>query len=135
MADCAVSTFKVYCIYWRLLTVEHPAMSLGNLSNAMLFHSSKKVRRRTLPLKDQDPSPEIGAKSSSILLTPSASLDDYNLGALGDSFGDDMPLAGEDITDEEKMTAIIKEFGDIASLCEDQEPERILAESKGSIFK
>ncbi|WVQ90440.1 hypothetical protein IAS59_004220 [Cryptococcus gattii] len=91
------------------------AMSLGNLSNAMLFHSSKKGRRRTLPLKDQDPSPEIGAKSSSILLTPSASLDDYNLGALGDSFGDDMPLAGEDITDEEKMTAIIKEFGDIAT--------------------
>ncbi|KAE8541715.1 hypothetical protein D1P53_001886 [Cryptococcus gattii VGV] len=110
------------------------AMSLGNLSNAMLFHSSKKIRRRTLPLKDQDPSPEIGAKSSSILLTPSASLDDYNLGALGDSFGDDMPLGGEDITDEEKMAAIIGEFGDIASLCEDQEPERILAESKGSIF-
>lgn len=134
MADCAVSTFVDYCIYWRLLTVEHSAMSLGNLSNAMLFHSSKKVRR-TLPLKDQDPSPEIGAKSSSILLTPSASLDDYNLGALGDSFGDDMPLAGEDITDEEKMAAIIREFGDIASLCEDQEPERILAESKGSIFK
>lgn len=109
-------------------------MSLGNLSNAMLFHSGKKVRRRTLPLKDQDPSPEIGAKSSSILLTPSASLDDYNIGAFGDSF-DDMPLAGEDITDEEKVAAIIREFGDIASLCEDQEPERILAESKGSIFK
>ncbi|KIR31721.1 sterol 3beta-glucosyltransferase [Cryptococcus deuterogattii MMRL2647] len=110
------------------------AMSLGNLSNAMLFHSGKKVRRRTLPLKNQDPSPEIGAKSSSILLTPSASLDDYNIGAFGDSF-DDMPLAGEDITDEEKVAAIIREFGDIASLCEDQEPERILAESKGSIFK
>lgn len=123
-----------YCIYWRWLTLEHSAMSLGNLSNAMLFHSGKKVRRRTLPLKDQDPSPEIGAKSSSILLTPSASLDDYNIGAFGDSF-DDMPLAGEDITDEEKVAAIIREFGDIASLCEDQEPERILAESKGSIFK
>lgn len=100
----------------------------------MLFRSSKKVKGRPLPLKDQDPSPEIGAKSS-VLLTPSASMDDYKIGALGDPSEDDTSLDGDDITDEEKMAAIISEFGDIASLYEDQEPERILAESKGSIFK
>lgn len=109
-------------------------MSLSNLSNAMLLRSGKKVKRRPLPLKDQDPSPEIGAKSS-ILLTPSASLDDYKIGVLGDLSENDMPLDGDDITDEEKIAAIISEFGDITSLYEDQEPERILAESKGSVFK
>lgn len=100
----------------------------------MLLRSGKKAKRRPLPLKDQDPSPEIGAKSS-ILLTPSASLDDYKIGVLGDLSENDMPLDGDDITDEEKIAAIISEFGDITSLYEDQEPERILAESKGSVFK
>ncbi|OXC68989.1 hypothetical protein AYX13_02600 [Cryptococcus neoformans] len=116
------------------LSARMTAILLSNLSNAMLFRSSKKVKRRPLPLKDQDPSPEIGAKSS-VLLTPSASMDDYMIGVLGDPSEDDTYLDGDDITDEEKMAAIISEFGDIASLYEDQEPERILAESKGSIFK
>jgi sterol 3beta-glucosyltransferase len=43
-------------------------------------------------------------------------------------------------TDEQKLAAIVEEFGDIANLMESNdgstaESERILAESKGSLFK
>jgi hypothetical protein len=46
-----------------------------------------------------------------------------------------------DVTDEDKIKAIIDEFGDIASLMEplpgqsEPEPERMLAECMGSLFK
>lgn len=38
-------------------------------------------------------------------------------------------------TDDEKLAAIAEEFGDISGLFEGAEPERMLAESKGSLFK
>lgn len=46
----------------------------------------------------------------------------------------------EDVSDEQKLAAIVAEFGDIASLMErvggaSVEPERMLAESEGSLFK
>lgn len=46
----------------------------------------------------------------------------------------------ESPSNDEKIAAIIEEFGDIANLMEprngsDVEPERMLAESKGSLFK
>ncbi|KAK8854734.1 hypothetical protein IAR55_003473 [Kwoniella newhampshirensis] len=44
-------------------------------------------------------------------------------------------LGVDDISDEDKLAAIVDEFGDIAGLIEGEEPERILAESKGSLFK
>lgn len=39
------------------------------------------------------------------------------------------------IPDEEKLSAIAAEYGDIVALMEDSEPERMLAESMGSLFK
>jgi len=39
------------------------------------------------------------------------------------------------ISDEEKLSAIAAEYGDIVALMEDSEPERMLAESMGSLFK
>jgi sterol 3beta-glucosyltransferase len=41
----------------------------------------------------------------------------------------------EDVDDTEKMKAIITEFGNIAELQQGSEPERLIAESKGSFFK
>lgn len=47
----------------------------------------------------------------------------------------------ERVSDQEKVDAIVKEYGDIASLMQppedgsEPEPERLLAESKGSLFK
>ncbi|WWC90647.1 uncharacterized protein L201_005583 [Kwoniella dendrophila CBS 6074] len=40
-----------------------------------------------------------------------------------------------DISDEEKLAAIKDEFGDIAGLMEGDEPERLLADTKGTLFK
>ncbi|WVW85557.1 hypothetical protein I302_107595 [Kwoniella bestiolae CBS 10118] len=40
-----------------------------------------------------------------------------------------------DMSDEEKLAAIKEEFGDIAGLMEGDEPERMLADTKGSLFK
>ncbi len=44
-------------------------------------------------------------------------------------------LQDKDITENEKLAAILEEYGDIAGLMEGDEPERMLAESKGSLFK
>jgi sterol 3beta-glucosyltransferase len=49
-------------------------------------------------------------------------------------------LDTDEPSDEQKLAAVIEEFGDIASLMqrhdgEGSEPERLLAESKGSLFK
>jgi hypothetical protein len=43
--------------------------------------------------------------------------------------------SGIEIPQEDKIRAIIEEFGDVANLMQDEEPERILAESAGSLFK
>ncbi|WWC63363.1 uncharacterized protein I303_105963 [Kwoniella dejecticola CBS 10117] len=40
-----------------------------------------------------------------------------------------------EVSDEEKLAAIIEEFGDIAGLMEGDEPERMLADTKGALFK
>jgi sterol 3beta-glucosyltransferase len=50
-------------------------------------------------------------------------------------------LGADDVPDEVKIAAIIEEFGDIAGLIQpppgqaEAEPERMLAEAKGSLFK
>jgi len=44
-------------------------------------------------------------------------------------------LQDRKISDEEKLQAVVAEFGDIAGLMEGSEPERMLAEAKGSLFK
>lgn len=49
-------------------------------------------------------------------------------------------VEGEEPSDERKLAAIVEEFGEIANLMErvdgdGSEPERMLAESKGSLFK
>ncbi|ODN87445.1 hypothetical protein L198_07072 [Cryptococcus wingfieldii CBS 7118] len=117
------------------------ALSLNNLSASM---STEHVNKNhpPLPFATMDDSPELAApiappplsRSQSSFSTSSASSEEApdvdELANVGTTFDGD-----REISPEEKLAAIVNEFGDVSSIYEGDEPERILAESKGSLFK
>ncbi|WVQ77692.1 hypothetical protein IAR50_007382 [Cryptococcus sp. DSM 104548] len=130
------------------------ALSLNNLSASMSADNVQDTKHRPpLPFSPMDDSPELAAPidsspsrpGSSLSTSSSASPDgisayDANteeetpsvneLASIGTTFEGD-----REISAEEKLAAIVNEFGDVSSIYEGDEPERILAESKGSLFK
>nr|XP_019044752.1 hypothetical protein I302_06665 [Kwoniella bestiolae CBS 10118]OCF23682.1 hypothetical protein I302_06665 [Kwoniella bestiolae CBS 10118] len=100
------------------LSARFTAMSLSNLASIGLpkCHKSRPALPKVTP---EEPEPELGDESSSVDTQVSGSA------AIG------VP----DMSDEEKLAAIKEEFGDIAGLMEGDEPERMLADTKGSLFK
>ncbi|KAK6910724.1 hypothetical protein I203_104756 [Kwoniella mangroviensis CBS 8507] len=77
--------------------------------------------RSTLSARFTEPSPELGEEPPSVD-NPSIASESAAVGV-------------SDISDEEKLLAIKEEFGDIAGLMEGGEAERMLADTKGSLFK
>ncbi|WWD19120.1 hypothetical protein CI109_103578 [Kwoniella shandongensis] len=98
-------------------------LSLSNLSPWRFPGSEKALKRPRLPGKKAQPSPEL---DESPVDTPLEA-------PTGRPFR--AAVGVDDIPDEDKLAAIVDEFGEIAGLLEGDEPERILAESKGSLFK
>lgn len=102
-------------------------------------HSERRKSRPELPSyapeihADSEPDAEsIISSASTELTTPSEFTEEVKRTNI---------IGNNDITDEEKLQAIVDEFGDIAGLMAPSEgenvaaAERILAESKGSFFK
>ncbi|WWD02326.1 hypothetical protein V865_000365 [Kwoniella europaea PYCC6329] len=77
--------------------------------------------RSTLSARFTEPSPELAEDFPSV----------DNLSIASESAA----VGVSDISDEEKLLAIKEEFGDIAGLMEGGEAERMLADTKGSLFK
>ena len=75
---------------------------------------------------DDEISTSVSSTSSIVITTP---LDPH----------EDLPKPtsdhGDRPDDAQKIKAIIEEYGEISSLFEEVEPERMLAESQGSLFK
>nr|XP_031864085.1 uncharacterized protein CI109_000729 [Kwoniella shandongensis]KAA5531157.1 hypothetical protein CI109_000729 [Kwoniella shandongensis] len=105
------------------LSSRFTALSLSNLSPWRFPGSEKALKRPRLPGKKAQPSPEL---DESPVDTPLEA-------PTGRPFR--AAVGVDDIPDEDKLAAIVDEFGEIAGLLEGDEPERILAESKGSLFK
>ncbi|OCF57503.1 hypothetical protein L486_04961 [Kwoniella mangroviensis CBS 10435] len=102
------------------LSARFTAMSLSNLASMSLPKCHK--HRPVLPKVDAiEPSPELGEEPPSVD-NPSIASESAAVGV-------------SDISDEEKLLAIKEEFGDIAGLMEGGEAERMLADTKGSLFK
>ncbi|RXK41091.1 hypothetical protein M231_01494 [Tremella mesenterica] len=83
---------------------------------------------------DSSRPPSIAPSESSVASSYTSAT---SLGLVDD---DGIPFFGPDIPDDLKLKAIIEDFGNIADLMENSdgtpgEPERMLAESKGSLFK
>ena len=92
---------------------EHPELEPPSLSDAETHTSSaSNSDESTLPTDISSPS---------------------DTGEHEDTFGSQFPVAER--SDKEKLEAIATEFGDIAGLMEGAEPERMLAEGRGSLFK
>jgi sterol 3beta-glucosyltransferase len=114
---------------------DQPALSLSNLSPYGEEAMSRK-KRPELPRFSSHAADESDSElSEDTLSTPST-------GITTPAEPVDQTTAPEpdEPSDEQKLAAVIEEFGDIASLMErddgeGSEPERLLAESKGSLFK
>ncbi|WVQ68322.1 uncharacterized protein L199_006529 [Kwoniella botswanensis] len=101
-------------------TERERTMSLSNLASMSLPKCHK--HRPALPkVDDVEPSPELAEDFPSV----------DNLSIASESAA----VGVSDISDEEKLLAIKEEFGDIAGLMEGGEAERMLADTKGSLFK
>ena len=80
------------------------------------------------PVFESSQTPESGISTPSTDITTPSKLSDED-----EAYGDILQDKG--ITEDEKLKAIAEEFGNIATLMEGDEKERMLAESKGSLFK
>ena len=141
------------------------ALSMSNLSPLTNGQSAARPRgskkrpplprpaSTTVPNSDVEPEhPELGPSTSpdeesdytsatpdSGSSTPSTEMTGPSMAGFDDS-DVSAHFATASVPDEEKLKAIVEEYGDMASLLEGvagelPEPERILAESKGSLFK
>ncbi|OCF37991.1 hypothetical protein I316_00215 [Kwoniella heveanensis BCC8398] len=103
------------------LSARFTALSLSNLVCPKARHSAKKKRVAGTSRLSEEPeemSEEEHVEEEEVAGVPIS-------GAVGVS----------DITNAEKIKAIVEEFGEIANLIEGDEPERMLADTKGSLFK
>ena len=91
-----------------------------------------------------EPSEEVGSSEAIILESPigtESDADGYTHTAQSSVTEESRTLGVDDVPEEVKVAAIIEEFGDVAGLLEppagqtEPEPERMLAEAKGSLFK
>nr|ODN91658.1 hypothetical protein L204_05646 [Cryptococcus depauperatus CBS 7855] len=110
------------------------ALSLSNLSAIFLPSSGRNTKSRpVLPQAAMEVSPELNIQ------LPPANLEGSEPTATQNeksTLSNEQETSNKgDISNEERLTAIVDEFGDMASLFEDYEPERLLAESIGSIFR
>ncbi|WVQ82114.1 hypothetical protein IAT38_004242 [Cryptococcus sp. DSM 104549] len=133
------------------LSSRFTALSLSNLSSAMPNHPQKPAKKRpALPHTFTEQSPEMDDVSPDA--TSPTDSESFEAQMPPIALGDPLPartadeavpaaavnragMGVDDISDEEKLAAIADEFGPIAELFEGDEPERILAESKGSLFR
>ncbi|KAK4687358.1 hypothetical protein P7C73_g2755, partial [Tremellales sp. Uapishka_1] len=120
------------------------ALSMSNLSPLSIFGSDqppKPKKRPRLPTYDSQSLAQDEMDPESPLTSPELVHSDSEVtdGSRSNASTPDTEVTPHEVTDEEKLAAIIEDFGEIAGLVVDangvSEPERMLAESKGSLFK
>ncbi|WWC71508.1 uncharacterized protein I206_105466 [Kwoniella pini CBS 10737] len=100
------------------LSAKLTAMSLSNLTSLPKHHKA----RPALPHVVIEQSPELALDSDD----NSQDIQPTTSAAIG---------VDNEVSEKDKLAAIIEEFGDVAGLLEGDEPERILADTKGALFK